>query len=297
MNKQINYRPEGTQDKHSQGSIEEFDSMWSHLPDNFRYHFKRGNPENQIQYAFQNHWRVFKDIVQDATDGKVLEVGCGRGSMAAFFADDNYETHLLDTSHSALELAKGNFAQDDLQGMPVVGDALKLPYRNTSFDVIFSIGLFEHFAEIVSPLREQIRVLKKGGYFLGYVVPERLFSTQLLGIPINYLLEFEYLLKNRGKMKESPDNLKEELFRNTFTAKEYILLLNDIGVQETGYFGLFPVPMISHSYKFPFTLMSPKREKTLVKFWDFLLNMRFWSSDPWMCSEKWGLAFLVWARK
>jgi len=292
-----NNQPEETKDKYSIGSIEEFDSMWSNLPDNFRYHYKRGVPENQIQYAFQNHYRVFNNIIRDISNGKALEVGCGRGSMAAFFADDNYEAHLLDTSLSALQLAKINFAKDDLNGIPVVGDAQKLPYSNASFDVICSIGLFEHFADIESPLREQIRVLKKDGYFLGYIVPERLFSAQLLGNPINYLLELENRLKNNGKLKNSSPRFKEELFRNTFTAKDYILLLKAFGVQEAGYFGLFPVPMISHSYKFPFTLMSPKREKLLVKFWDFVLNMRFWKNDPWICPEKWGLAFLVWAKK
>ena len=297
MNSKPNKPSEEINGKYIKGSVEEFDSMWSNLSKNSRYHFKRGAPENQIQYAFQNHWRVFNKIIQNVVGGKVLEVGCGRGSLAAFFVDNNYETHLLGTALPALQLAKANFAQDDLNGIPTVGDALKLPYKSGSFDVVSSIGLFEHFAEIELPLREQIRILKKGGYFLGYVVPEKLFSVQLLGRPINFLLELEDLFKNRNIVKASSASFKEELFRNIFGAKDYILMLETMGVEKTGSCGLFPVPMISHSYKFPFTLMSPEREKTLVKLWDFALNLRFWRNDPWECPENWGLAFLVWAKK
>jgi ubiquinone/menaquinone biosynthesis C-methylase UbiE len=297
MEKDTGHPPDEIQDKFKTGSITEFDSIWLNLPESYRYHFKRGNPENQIQYAFQNHWRVFNKVIQCGKGGKALEVGCGRGSMAAFFADDHYETHLLDTSHSALQLAKANFSRDNLDGNPVVGDALLLPYKNAAFDVIFSIGLFEHFAKIETPLREQIRVLKEGGTFLGYIVPERWLSAQLLGIPINFFLKVEHSLKQKGEKKGSSDHHKESLFRNSFTARDYRTLLKNMGLQETGSFGLFPVPMISHSYKFPFTLMAPPRERALVKFWDSILNMRFWSADPWICAERWGLAFLVWARK
>ena len=36
----------------------------------------------------------------------------------------------------------------------------------------FYQGLLEHFEDIVTPIEEQIRILDKGGLFIGYIVPE-----------------------------------------------------------------------------------------------------------------------------
>lgn len=276
------------------GSVDAFVSNWKNLSPDSRYFFSKGQAENQVQFAFQNHWRVFREILGGKTSGKVLEVGCGRGSMAAFFANQGYETFLLDTAHYALSLARDNFNKDGLKGYPIQGNALLIPHPNESFDVIFSIGLLEHFVEIRSVITEQLRVLKRGGYFLGYVVPERPFSVQTLAQPVNTFLRIEHVLKGG---KTSGDS-KSSLFRNANNADDYINALCELNVQESGSTGIFPVPLISHSPRFPFSLMSPRREKKLVKLWRILLTLRGrFFKEPWTCSESWGLAFLVWAKK
>jgi SAM-dependent methyltransferase len=276
------------------GSIGAFRSSWSALPAGERYHFKRGEPENQIQFAFQNHWRVFQQVMGDVRAGRALEVGCGRGSMGAFFAEAGFETHLLDSSVTALDIARRNFDADALPGQVVCGDGLQLPYEDGSFDVVVSIGLLEHFEDIGPPVAEQLRVLRPGGVFLGYVVPERRVSVQVLGAPINAALGLQARVRGR---RNGTRGRKSSLYRNRYSSGAYLGVLRDLGAREMGSFGMFPVPLVSHSPTFPFSLMAPPAERRLVGIWRRLLSVRPGPRDPWTCPERWGLAFLVWARK
>ncbi len=280
------------------GSVEEFRTSWDRRPESTRYHFKRGRPENQLQFAFQNHWRVFQRVLREGQTGRVLEVGCGRGSMGAFFADSGFEVHLLDTSETALKNARACFATDGLQAGMVCGDAFTLPYGDEMFDAIVSIGLLEHFEDIEAVVLEQLRVLKPGGTFLGYVVPERRFSVQTLALPVTALLRFGNSIRQTIRGKSTSESAsKIPLYRNAYPAADYLAIIKKVGVQDYGSFGMFPVPLVSHSPSFPFSLMPPVAERALVKLWRSLLRLRNSSVDPWVCPEKWGLAFLVWAKR
>ena len=247
------------------GSVEAFRESWRGRQESQRYHFQRGAPQNQIQFAFQSHWRVFRQVMGDIRSGRTLEVGCGRGSMSAFFTDAGFETHLLDTSHEVLKIAAANFTADGLAGRYVCGDALALPYPSQTFDVVLSIGLLEHFAEIEQPLGEQVRVLRPGGLFLGYVVPEHRISVQTLAFPINAVLRLSHAIDRALKSSRSPnDPPKSPLYRNSYPSGAYLSVLRRLGVADAGSFGMFPAPLISHSPGFPFSLMSPPLERALV---------------------------------
>ena len=284
----------------NKGSVDEFRQSWRAREETKKYHFKRGKPDHQVQFAFQNHWRVFQDVLAGTELRRVLEVGSGRGSMGAFFADAGIETHLLDTSHEVLVSAKRIYALDGLEAVFMNGDALALPYADGSFDAVFSIGLFEHFADIAAPLREQMRILRPGGVFLGYIVPENPRSVQIFGKPVNALLKGAYRLwlALTGR-RRTPPPPKPALYRNDYDSAAYLRLLDEMGAAEKGAFGMFPVPLVSHSPDFPFSPMSPPLEAVLMTVWRGVmwLRRRLTGRDPWTCSERWGLAFLVWARK
>lgn len=290
--------PKPTDDKFHGGSVAAFEKSWAALPASNRYHFAAGEPAHQVQFAFQNHFRVFQRVLGEVRGGRALEVGCGRGSMAAFFAAAGFEAVLLDTSRPALELARANFKQDGLTGHPQIADALRLPHPAGSFDAVVSIGLFEHFKEIAPPLREQLRVLRPGGVFLGYVVPERLLSVQTLAAPLNAALKLEHRWRTRHDPQQAVPH-KAPLYRNPYRARDYLRVLDGLGVAAAGAFGMFPLPMVSHSPAFPFTPMAPAREQRLMRLWRLLLGLNPLrpGGDPWTCPEGWGLAFLVWAQK
>lgn len=287
-------------DQHASGSVGEFDAAWKGMPPTDRYHFRAGEPLNQLHYAFQSHWRVFQKVLGDVKGGRALEVGCGRGSMGAYFANAGFETHLLDSSEAALASAKRNFTQDGLSAHYHHGDALALPFPDGHFNAVVSIGLLEHFENIRDPLAEQMRVLAPGGVFLGYVVPERPISVQTLAAPVNAALK----LLHRREPGARPAQPKQLLYRSSYWSKDYLDVVRQLGAQSCGAFGMFPVPLISHSPSFPFSLMGPAAERRVVSLWQSLIGLRGAttqasgnaSDDPWTCPEWWGLAFLVWAK-
>jgi ubiquinone/menaquinone biosynthesis C-methylase UbiE len=276
-----------------QGDASSFDKNWRLTEEAYYLHWTRTAPSNQIQLAFYQHWLTFKEIMGDDFKGrKVLEVGCGRGSLSAYFSDSGWDCTLLDISPTAIELARKAFLEHGLKAKFDVGDCLSLPYENESFDVTFSIGLLEHFEQIDNVIREQIRVLAPGGLFIGYVVPHMTTNIQREYRWFNDVLRA--LIPKDNKFQ------KTEVFRSETSSAAYIQILKDLGLKKIGASGTYPIPMISHSTAFPFSLLPPKAEEVLVAYFTGLLEQRReknGGSNPWLCDEDYGQAFLVWGFK
>jgi ubiquinone/menaquinone biosynthesis C-methylase UbiE len=276
------------------GSTKEFDINWREREEAFYNHWTRGTPENQIQLAFRMHWEVFNEIMGEASrkKGKCLEVGCGRGSLSSYFADNGWDVILLDSSLSVLNVAKQIFKRNRHKAAFVKGDANILSFPDNTFDVTFSIGLLEHFENVVRPISEQLRVLKPGGWFFGYIVPEKPHNIQRYFRWFNDLLGVLSRLFSSGKAKARS---KEPVFRSTFDSHYYLTAIKPLRVDNISVEGMYPLPMISYSPEFPFTLMSPPMEFLLTRVFQVVLYVRRLISGKhgWFCSEKMGQAFLL----
>jgi len=153
------------------GDKSTFDKNWKNQPEASYTHWTKSKPSSQIQFAFRNHWEVFKLLMKNRNfnGGKrVLEVGAGRGTLSCYFSDDAYDCTILDSSERAIELAKKIFDENSLEAQFEVGDTLALNFDDNTFDIVFSIGLLEHFDDIESVLSEQVRVLNRNGIIFVY---------------------------------------------------------------------------------------------------------------------------------
>ena len=63
--------------------------------------------------------------------------------------------------------------------------------------------------------------------------------------------------------------------------------------------GTYPLPMVSFSPEFPFSLMPDDIEKILVKTFEEKLDLikESTNKNPWLCDESFGQAFIVSGRK
>jgi len=276
------------------GSKEEFDKNWKERKEANYNHWVKGSPKNQIQLAFRSHWEVFQEIMGPAAErkGKSLEVGCGRGSLSSYFADSGWDTTLLDYSEAVLNTAEKVFKTNGHKASFVPGDANNLPFPDNSFDVTSSIGLLEHFEDVRTPISEQLRVLKPGGWFLGYIVPERPDNVQKYFNWINSILAFFAKL---GGSSESVASQKTEIFRSDNYSEHYLKAMDGLEYKNLIVFGMYPMPMVSHSPEFPFSLLPPTMEKVLTKLFQGTLWVRrkVTGKHGWICSEQMGQAFLV----
>ena len=278
------------------GDAGAFEKNWRQRQEAYYTHWTPAEPINQVQLAFRNHWSLFNQLMARANfnQGKrVLEVGCGRGSLSCYFSNAGYHCTLLDVSRSVINIAKKIFELNNLKGTFAVGDANCLPFEAKSFDMVFSIGLLEHFENIQLPIQEQLRVLDDGGLLIAYVVPQYSDNVQK---------DFEWIndiLRGYAQQRDIKQVEKQDVFRSDATSQQYIPILKRCGLKGIESSGVYPLPMISHSIKFPFTLMPEQSEKALVKYLMDMLdqNAKRAGKHPWLCREGYGQAFVVWGYK
>ena len=100
---------------------------------------------------------------------KVLEIGCGIGTVVFELAKQGYEAMGTDISQVAIEYGRSKYAGVHLEVQP----AEELPFGDETFDVVLSFDLFEHIARIDRHVSEVHRVLKPSGYYL-FQTPNKL---------------------------------------------------------------------------------------------------------------------------
>jgi demethylmenaquinone methyltransferase/2-methoxy-6-polyprenyl-1,4-benzoquinol methylase len=98
-------------------------------------------------------------------DDRVLDVGCGTGFATEGLLEHVETVHGLDQSDGQLQRAWNKFGRHG----PVRffrGDAERLPFKDDSFDVVWSSGSIEYWPDPVAGLSECRRVARPGGQVL-----------------------------------------------------------------------------------------------------------------------------------
>ncbi|MCH8022018.1 class I SAM-dependent methyltransferase [candidate division KSB1 bacterium] len=132
----------------------------------------------------------------DVGDGKILDVGTGTGTSLAFWGE-SAQLFALDSSFNMINKAK-------LKGSKnlIVGDALALPIKSDSFNLIIAIGLLEYQKEKIAFLKEFQRILiPTGCLLLTYSQIGLLNFMRFLGGHRLYLLssaKFNRLIQESG---------------------------------------------------------------------------------------------------
>lgn len=99
----------------------------------------------------------------DHSGERVLEIGCGLGTDGRRFVKGGARYTGCDLSLRSLTLAQRGFELSDLLGSFVHTDAENLPFRDASFDVVYSHGVLHHTPYTERAIGEVYRVLRTGG--------------------------------------------------------------------------------------------------------------------------------------
>ena len=103
---------------------------------------------------------------------RVLEVGAGSGRDSITLAERGATVVLLDYSMASLEVARDVARRSGVRPLLVRADALRMPFREGTFDTVFHQGLLEHFRDPMPLLRENVRALRREGVLV-VDVPQR----------------------------------------------------------------------------------------------------------------------------
>lgn len=103
---------------------------------------------------------------------KVLEVGGGMGTDLCQFAANGAIVTDLDLSEGHLAKARENFRLRGLAAEFRHGDGERIPFADSTFDVVYSNGVIHHTPNTLEVIREIYRVLKPGGRVIIMVYAE-----------------------------------------------------------------------------------------------------------------------------
>lgn len=133
---------------------------------------------------------------------KILDQGCGTGEYALLFP--NRYTG-VDVNPDYI-----NHANQKYPGKFVVGSAMKMPFKDGSFDVCFAVGLHHHLtdSEAKKAFKESLRVVKKKGKV---VVVDAMLPKNPLNAPGLILRKMDrggHVRKWQDTIKLLPDEIK-----------------------------------------------------------------------------------------
>lgn len=98
---------------------------------------------------------------------RVLDLGCGNGRHAIYFAREGMEACGIDISSTAIEWARDWAKREGFAIDFQVGNIAELPYPDQHFDVVVSHGVLDHIpmADARRAVAEVARVLTPKGLF------------------------------------------------------------------------------------------------------------------------------------
>ena len=104
----------------------------------------------------------YADMVINNKEDRILEIGCGLGRLIFHYKNLDYSIAGIERSKVAVE--RVNQHRNDVN--VICGDALKLPYKNNSFNVALAFGVYHNIEDgIETGISECARILKKNGKF------------------------------------------------------------------------------------------------------------------------------------
>jgi ubiquinone/menaquinone biosynthesis C-methylase UbiE len=177
------------------GGLEEF-AQWQreiyegrvesqHIPYHMSAEVVRRHNEYCVQVAKEHgplvpgwlglDFREAADRLEPRRGELLLDVGCNTGAMLAVL-HEVYGTRGVGIDFSRAAVASA--ATCDTGGSALFSaDALRLPFRDESFDLAVSFGVLEHVADHALMVSEMARVLKPGGRMLIYTTNRKVRWT------------------------------------------------------------------------------------------------------------------------
>jgi len=98
---------------------------------------------------------------------RLLDLGCGAGRHAIYFAHRGFQVYGFDKSAAAVKQAMQALERENLHADLKVWDMIKLlPYEDSSFDAIIATRAIHHtYTKNIKKIAKEIsRVLRTGGY-------------------------------------------------------------------------------------------------------------------------------------
>ncbi len=108
-----------------------------------------------------DHYPIPELRLPAGAGARFLDIGCNWGRWSVAAAQKGYAVTGVDPSFGALVVARRIFRQFGLEGRFICADARHLPFKDDSFDVVFSYSVLQHFSkdDVRATLRQIARIM------------------------------------------------------------------------------------------------------------------------------------------
>ena len=121
--------------------------------------------DSEIQKAGNEYFDIVDESILNS-NSLVLDIGCGSGRWSKYIANKAKFVEAIDPSNavfSAIRLLKNDNVRVSKASVE------NIPFADESFDFAFSLGVLHHIPNTPLALKESVKKVKKGGYFLVYL--------------------------------------------------------------------------------------------------------------------------------
>lgn len=142
---------------------------------------------------------ICREIVSNLkpADTKILDWGGGSGFLSFFLEKMNLNLNITYYDFKN-DSALYSLILDNLNGEKIFAeDSVRLPFDDSSYDVVVSCGVLEHASDIPGSIKEIKGILKPGGLFFIYHFPNKFSYTEYLANKIGQDSHAVKLTKNK----------------------------------------------------------------------------------------------------
>lgn len=131
------------------------------------------------RFSVDDYRQMADEIKAVAGGGRLLDWGCGYGHMSYLLARRGFEVRgLTAPDDNNLSDSWNLLIREQELDVTVADDEVRLPFEDETFDAVLSCGVLEHVPDEAGSTREILRVLRPGGYFFVYQLPNWLSAVE-----------------------------------------------------------------------------------------------------------------------
>jgi SAM-dependent methyltransferase len=135
---------------------------------------------------------------------KVLEIGLGYGTLGQALAEQGCDYHGLDIAAGPVAMMRyrlSHFGGFNWKGKVQIGSVLDIPFGDSSFEYVYSVGCLHHTGDIERSVSEVYRVLQDGGKAIVMLYNKYSFRL-LVQVPVMRLVGILFARKKSRTLEE-----------------------------------------------------------------------------------------------
>jgi ubiquinone/menaquinone biosynthesis C-methylase UbiE len=151
-------------------------------------------PQNYLErkrFDMRIRAETTETFLRGACCTRMIDIGCGDGSVSIPLLSPDRHLTLLDISTSMLSRARSRVPSNLSGNVEIVqDDFLKAPFQNSSYDVVICMGVLAHVTSPSDVLQKAAILLKPGGILILECTDSRHFVRRLMSLPSAFLALF-----------------------------------------------------------------------------------------------------------